>query len=159
QPLRLADLVKHGAGDNLHVRLSEFSFGTPIVEKARGQVDGAWIPLFAPGRRAKDATPVALFYARRVKGQAELDDLLKTTTFVPLVASPLPRKHQNMSPSPALYASYPKLDPKKTPVLTEPVLDIPGYALPAEHWFNPNLSYMLWARPAWRWSSGLPLAT
>src|SRR5436309_704210 len=73
QAITLADLIKNGPGDNLHVALGDFSFGAPVANPFADRWEGAWVPLYA-GRRT-DGTPPALLYARRTKSRAELDEI------------------------------------------------------------------------------------
>src|SRR5262245_38072482 len=144
QAIKLADLVKNGPGDNLHVSLNDFSFGAPIADQFSDDWTGAWVPLY-PGHRS-DGTPPALYFSRRTKSRAELDEILKQETLNALVASSITDSALKFEPAAAVYTAFPKLDPQKTVVLTEPELALPGAAvLPAQRWFDPVISYIAWA--------------
>src|SRR5437879_4271684 len=57
QSLRLAELVKEGAGENIHVALSDFTAGKPvIIEEKDGGWKAVWVPLY-PGPRVRNGTP------------------------------------------------------------------------------------------------------
>jgi hypothetical protein len=144
QQIKLADLLKGGPGDNLHVTLTNFSFGAPIADPFADHWEGAWVPLYA-GRRT-DGAPPALFYSRRTKSRAELDEILKQETANFLVASSLTDPALKFEPAAQVYTAFPKVDPQKTVVLTEPVLGLSGnHVLGPERWFDPDTSRLCWA--------------
>lgn len=128
QPLTLAALAKSGAGDNLHVQVSDYSLGKPVIDKNGEEWDRVWIPMTAANApRTKAPTdPVVFFRTTRVRDQAQLDELLKSTNLDALVASTsLKKTYWGSGVSSALYLAYPKMDIEKVTILTEPGMTVP----------------------------------
>jgi hypothetical protein len=143
QQITLAQLVENGPGDNLYVTLTDFSFGAPVVDQFADEWPGAWVPLYV-GHRT-NGTPPALYYSRRTRNRAELDEFLKKESFNALVVSALNDSALKFEPAAKVYTAHPKLDPQKTLILTEPVLGLGGdRELPPERWFNRTTSYAAW---------------
>jgi hypothetical protein len=57
QDIRLADLAEHGPGNNIHVRVTDFTFGKHlVVEEKRGRWNRVWIPMLPAGADPGDRT-------------------------------------------------------------------------------------------------------
>jgi hypothetical protein len=143
QPMRLTDLVKNGPGDNAYVELTEFTFGKPVIVEKDAQWDAVWIPLLAP-RRVRGEIPPFLHTAL-VHDQAELDALLAQNSVRVLVGSAMGDSRWNVPPAVKLYSDYPKLDPAKAIVVTDPALVVEGKViLPPERLLNPAIARLSW---------------
>src|SRR5262249_43546858 len=68
--MRLAELAKDGPGDNVHVELSSFTFGKPVIQEDKnGKWSAVWLPLYS-GRPSKGQTPPALLHTTLIHDQA-----------------------------------------------------------------------------------------
>src|SRR6516225_3705915 len=85
--LPAAQLARKGAPDNLHVELTDFTFGKPVAEKSEDGGLSVWLPVEPPhepkkppkkGKKAKKKTPTpTIFYRANFRDQAALDEFVK----------------------------------------------------------------------------------
>jgi hypothetical protein len=141
QALPLAELLDKGADNNAHVRLSDFTFGTPLVEERDGYWLGVWLPLEPTTPASKKTGPVVV-WAGRVANEQQLQDFIQHTTLDLLCASRLPDSSQlRVRPGKTIQAAYPKTELSKVTVLVEPVFVLPeGTVLGADVLFNSRLA-------------------
>jgi hypothetical protein len=127
QVLSAAQLADKGTAENLHVELTEFTFGKPVIEKGEQGWKYVWLPVEPTPRPKKKAAKHALFFRAEVADQAALDEVLKRTRLEALLASALPNGSRwQATPSPALRQAYPKLKAGEALVLAEPRLSLLG---------------------------------
>jgi hypothetical protein len=140
QVLSAAQLVAKGALDNLHVELTGFIFGKPVIETDKEGWVCVWLPV-EPDPKAPDAKPQeapkaadaaqeetakrALFFRAEVRDQAALDELLKQPRLKALATTPLPKGNRwRVKCSATLRKAYPDLDLSHVLFLAEPRLSL-----------------------------------
>jgi hypothetical protein len=93
QPLTVADLLTKGPGKNLHVRLTDLTFGKPLIEEEDHHGKTVWVPVLPAGATGKP-TERAVYLRAYVHDQSQLDQLLGRTSLDVVVASSLPELSQ-----------------------------------------------------------------
>jgi hypothetical protein len=127
EPLSAAQLVEKGAPDNLHVTLTDFTFGKPVIEKTEAGLN-AWLPVQPAS--PPEAPKYTIFFHANVPDQAALDKFLKQSRCEALITSRLPSKSRwRIKAGPALRTAYPELDMSKVLFLAEPRLSLLGHAV------------------------------
>jgi hypothetical protein len=120
QEVTAAQLVEKGAPENLHVELTGFTFGTPVIEPGKEGWECVWLPIL-PEPKLKKPTKQAIFYRANVRDQAAVDDLLMQTKLTALVTTPLANDSRwRVGFGPALRKAYPKQETGQTLFLAEP---------------------------------------
>jgi hypothetical protein len=111
QTLFAADLVANGPGDNLKVRLRDYTIGEPLVEMLKDTVGDAWFPVYlgkpAKAGKVKEVPPI--FYHRAAGDTRAAFEALRQHPVVQGVVAndlhPWPDE-----PTKALLQAYPGLD-------------------------------------------------
>lgn len=145
QAMRLSELAKNGPGDNVHVELSDFNFGKPVIQEAKdGKWAAVWVPLYT-GRPTKGQNPPAFLHTALIHDQAALDALLKQKSVRGLAGSAMGDTRWSVAPAVILYNDFPKLDPTKMMVVTDASYVIDGKVwLPSEQLLDPATTNLCW---------------
>ncbi|HZY89123.1 MAG TPA: hypothetical protein VFE78_30150 [Gemmataceae bacterium] len=129
QRLPALELAEQGVPDNLHVEVTDFTFGEPVVEQNERGWAGAWLPV-VPAPRPKKAPKYAIFYYANVRDRAALDEFLERQPAEALVTTGLPPTSSwRVGVGPALRKAYPKLNFAQALVLAEPRLSAFGHSV------------------------------
>ena len=89
QELVCCRLADKGDANNLHVALTGFTFGKPVIETHGQGRECVWLPVeLTP--RPKKAPKFAPFFRADVRDQAVLDEFVKRSRLEALVATGLP---------------------------------------------------------------------
>ena len=140
QTLSAAQLADKGDAENLHVELTDFTFGKPVIENDERGWKCAWLPV-EPAPRPKKAAKHVLFFRADVHDQAALDEVLKRSRLEALLVSALSEgSHWKATPGAALRQAYPKLKTGEALLLAEPRLSLLGQtvALSDPRLFDPT---------------------
>jgi hypothetical protein len=121
QALSLAELIDKGPGDNLHVELTGFTFGAPVIEKNGEYWSRVWLPLVPVGQKKGAPKQHVFFDGVHIRSQSQLDDLLKQDHLDVLVASSMhPLSLWKVHPSDEMKKVIAKLPAAKVLYLAEP---------------------------------------
>ena len=124
-----AELSENGPPKNLHIELTDFKFGEPVIERNKDGWESVWLPI-KPSPASKVAGKRLLFLRVDVPDQAALDEFVGRANLTALVASPLPKNSRwRVTAGKALRKAYPKLDTSHVVYLAEPKLDMSGISL------------------------------
>lgn len=124
QTLSVAELAEKGAGDNLHVELTDLAFGKPVVDVKEGRWLYVWVPIEPAGKGSGKPVRAVFLRTTTPKDQEQLDGLLQQTTLRALVTTPLPANSVwKAQPTEALRKAYPKLDAADPVFLVDPRLE------------------------------------
>jgi hypothetical protein len=132
--LSVAELIEKGPGGNLHVELTDFTFGPPVAEPKGAAWEGVWVPLQPTWKGSTPPKRNVILWAAGVRDQAELDELLGQKSVTALVTTKLPfhspwkvsasktlrRANQQLDAVPVIFLSLrPNLEVAGVTVLTE----------------------------------------
>jgi hypothetical protein len=121
---KVATLASKGPGTAVHLELTEFKFGEPLIEKNGERWECVWLPLLPPS--AKTVTPVVFFRSTRIHDQAQLDQLREQKSLRVFVTNTsLQKSVWGAAVSHDFFAKYPKIDFGRLTVAAEPDLDMP----------------------------------
>jgi hypothetical protein len=124
QGVTAAQLVENGTPENLHVELTGFTFGTPVIEPNKEGWECVWLPV-VPEPKPKKANKQAIFFRAIVHDQLALDELVKQSKLTALATSALPNDSRwRVTFGPALRKAYPKQETGQTVFLAEPRLSM-----------------------------------
>ncbi len=144
QSITLANLIDRGTGDNAHVTVNEFNFGTPIVEKQDDGKAAAWVPMFPKvATNSKVKHPLVLW--RVEVPEKELPTTLQTKALTAVVCSEMPGLGSWDLRLPLKLAKELSI-PKDTKVLllTDPELRIMGWCFEPDLLFSPSNNMFAW---------------
>jgi hypothetical protein len=130
--LRAAELLDKGSPENLHVEVTDFKFGSPVIATNKDGWQHAWLPI-QPALQSKNAKKTAknkIFYRAKVQDQASLNEFVKRTKLAALVTTPLPEGSRwRVTFDQALRKAYPDQDSRQTVFLAEPRMTFLDYAI------------------------------
>jgi hypothetical protein len=128
QVLSAVQLAEKGAPENLHVELTGYTFGQPVIETNKEGWVCTWLPV-EPAPSPETAKHV-IFFRAAVRDQPALDEILKRSRLEALVTTPLPANSRwRVTCGAALRKAYPDLDMSQALFLAEPRLSLFGQSI------------------------------
>jgi hypothetical protein len=110
QRIRLADLTAKGPGDNVHVEVTDFSWGENCVtEEKHGKWNRVWIPIF-PGGAANQGQVRALVKTFSVADEGQLRQMLRRPTVTGVIDNVIPGHSLGSAEIAELKKGYPNVD-------------------------------------------------
>ncbi len=146
QTLSAAELIDKGPGDNLHVELTDFTFGQPAIEKTDNVWLRVWVPVQPDFPGTKPAERTLLLRADGVSNQAQLDELLRQSRLTVLVTNPLHALSiWKVNPTDDLPKAAPKLNLARVTFLVDADLKYGDTVyLSARQAFDPTTGQVAW---------------
>ncbi|MFL5342086.1 MAG: hypothetical protein ACJ8F7_18225 [Gemmataceae bacterium] len=150
-PATVASLAVKGPGTAVHLDLTDFKFGEPLIEKNGERWECVWLPLLASSGKA--AAPVVFFRSTRIRDQEQLDQLRQQKSLQVFVTNTALKKSVwGADMSHELFAKYPKMDYDKLTIVGESELDVPlsrelagrPRVLATHLFFAPMTRYVAW---------------
>jgi hypothetical protein len=122
-----AQLADKGVPDNLYVDVTDFTFGTPVVETSKQGWAYVWLPV-EPATESEKEPPYTIFLRVNVQDQVALDRFVKRGRCGALIATGLPKSSKwRIGCGAALQKAYPEQDWSKAMLLAEPRLKLFDY--------------------------------
>jgi hypothetical protein len=135
--LTVAELLARGPGANLHVRLTAFTFGEPVVEETADGPPCVWVRVY-PAKaeteegEAEAATPaaIALLRAGGIRDRAGLAGFLRQQNLEALVTTPLSEQSLwKVTPGEAVRRAHPQWVAAKVILAADPRLEVGGFTV------------------------------
>lgn len=144
--ITLAELIQKGPGGNVHLQVTSFAFGKPLMDKTSDE-SIAWVPLYPAGGRTQGRPP-ALWRVRA--DEASLPELLQATSSLAVVdPSRMPSKILWEAKAPGRvieeFPAPPKGQSARILVLAEAQTQLFGWTLEPGQLFSPILRIAAWA--------------
>jgi hypothetical protein len=123
-PTKVASFTTSGPGTAVHLELTDFKFGEPLIEKNGERWECVWLPLLSSS--VNTFTPVVFFRSTRIRDQAQIDQLREQKNLhVFVINTSLKRSVWGAAVSSELFSKYEKLDFDKVTLVAEPDLEFP----------------------------------
>ena len=123
-PAKVSSFATTGPGTAVHLELTDFKFGEPLIEKNGERWECVWLPLQSSS--GNTFTPIVFFRSTRIRDQAHLDELREQKILhVFVINTSLKRSVWGAAISSELFSKYPKLDFDKLTLVAEPDLEVP----------------------------------